>query len=174
MEIVGRQLSNHFEHKISLFLHFFFWFACLHGLPSYTERQKKLITSSERHSLKSKASKWIIFGHRLAIFIFILAHLKNKTKVCCTQQGEICGEIARGQFSKITETAGLPGWEFSADGYGLHNPPLRVFAISEKLPFVISSHFSPFWHKQTFVFSGILIKGVLKLNCVQIWLILMG
>ena len=30
----------------------------------YTERQKKLITSSERHSLKSKASTLIIFGHR--------------------------------------------------------------------------------------------------------------
>ena len=33
----------------------------------YTERQKKLITSSERHSLKSEALKWIIIGHRLAI-----------------------------------------------------------------------------------------------------------
>ena len=31
----------------------------------HTERQKKLITSSECHSLKSKASTWIIFGHRL-------------------------------------------------------------------------------------------------------------
>ena len=36
----------------------------------YTERQKKLITSSECHSLKSKASTWIIFGHRLGKFIF--------------------------------------------------------------------------------------------------------
>ena len=35
----------------------------------YTERQKKLITSSECHSLKSKASTWIIFRHRLGIFI---------------------------------------------------------------------------------------------------------
>ena len=30
----------------------------------YTERQKKLITSSERRSLKSTASKLIIFRHR--------------------------------------------------------------------------------------------------------------
>ena len=30
----------------------------------YTERQKKLITSSEWHSLKSTASKWFIFRHR--------------------------------------------------------------------------------------------------------------
>ena len=32
----------------------------------YTERQKKLITSSKRHTLKSNAFKWIIIGHRLA------------------------------------------------------------------------------------------------------------
>ena len=35
-------------------------------LPIYTERQKKLITSSERHTLKSKALKRIIIGLRLA------------------------------------------------------------------------------------------------------------
>ena len=34
-----------------------------------TERQKKLITSSECHSLKSRASTRIIFGHRLGKFI---------------------------------------------------------------------------------------------------------
>ena len=28
---------------------------------------KRNITTSERHSLKSKSSKWIIFGHRIAI-----------------------------------------------------------------------------------------------------------
>ena len=39
------------------------------GISSYTERQKKLITSSECHSLKSKASTWIMFGHRLDKFI---------------------------------------------------------------------------------------------------------
>ena len=36
---------------------------------NYTERQKKLITSSEWHSLKSTASKWFIFRHRLGKFI---------------------------------------------------------------------------------------------------------
>ena len=46
----------------------------------YTEHQKKHITSSERHSLKSKASKWIIFGHRLAIVILIKHILKDKDK----------------------------------------------------------------------------------------------
>ena len=41
-----------------IFIRFWLW-------RNYTERQKKLITSSECHSLKSKASTWIIFGHRL-------------------------------------------------------------------------------------------------------------
>ena len=36
---------------------------------TYTERQKKLIISSERHTLKSKALKLIIIGHRLAILL---------------------------------------------------------------------------------------------------------
>ena len=35
----------------------------------YTERQKKLIISSEYHSLKFKASTWIIFGHKLGKFV---------------------------------------------------------------------------------------------------------
>ena len=39
---------------------------------------------------------------------------KNTPKVCLSRKGEKCGEIARGQFSKITETARLPGWEFTA------------------------------------------------------------
>ena len=43
----------------------------------YTERQKKLITSSERHSLKSTASKLFIFGHRLGKFI-LNKHIKKK------------------------------------------------------------------------------------------------
>ena len=37
-----------------------------HDKISYTERQKKLITSSERHSLKSSASKLIIFRTQIS------------------------------------------------------------------------------------------------------------
>ena len=44
----------------------------------YTERQKKLITSSEWHSLKSKASTWIIFGHRLGKFVLNKLHVKKQ------------------------------------------------------------------------------------------------
>ena len=78
----------------------------------YTERQKKLITSSEWHSRKSAASKWITFGHRLGKFI-LNKHIKKK--VYFNQRRDKCDEIARGQVSKITETACLSGWEFEAD-----------------------------------------------------------
>ena len=49
------------------------------ALHNYTERQKKLITSSEWHSLKSTASKWFIFGHRLGKFI-LNKHILKKQK----------------------------------------------------------------------------------------------
>ena len=48
-------------------------------VPFYTERQKKLITSLECHPLKSKASTWIIFGHRLGKFIHKKHIAKNKS-----------------------------------------------------------------------------------------------
>ena len=70
----------------------------------YTERQKKL---------KSKASTWIIFGHRLGKFV--LNKQCKKTKVYFSQRGDKCDDMARGQFSKITETARLSGWEFEVD-----------------------------------------------------------
>ena len=48
---------------------------------NYTKRQKKLFTSSERHSLKFKASKWIIFGHTLAIVLLTKHISKGKCLV---------------------------------------------------------------------------------------------
>ena len=124
---------------------------------NYTERQKKLITSSEWHLLKSTASKWFIFGHRLGKFI-LNKHIK-KEEVYFNQSGNKRDEISRGKFSKITETACLSGWEFEADKslYGVyvtrhwnwmfwigHLRRARseftrwaVSAISKKWPFVI-------------------------------------
>ena len=149
-----------------------------------TERQKKLITSSEWHSLKSTASKWFIFGHRLGKFI-LNKHNHLEKKVYFNQRGDKCDEIARGQFSKITEIACLSGWEFEADnspygvyltrhwnwmnsywmfwigrlrGASLELARWAVSAIFEKLPFVIQPHFSPFWSEKILCFSDILIK----------------
>ena len=51
---------------------------CIHHY-STPERPKKLITSSEWHSLISTASKWFIFGHRLGKFI-LNKHIWKKLK----------------------------------------------------------------------------------------------
>ena len=68
-----------------------------------TDRQKKLITSSERHSLNFTTSKWIIFGHWQAT-VLRMKHIW-KIRGCFCQKGEKSGEIAKGHFSNITETA---------------------------------------------------------------------
>ena len=52
-----------------------------------------------------------------------LISTSKKTKVYFNQRGDkLCNEIARGQFSKITETACLSGWKFEADKsrYGVY------------------------------------------------------
>ena len=47
--------------------------------------------------------------------ILSLLSTSKKTKVYFSQRGDKSDEIARGQFSKIIETACLSGWEFEAD-----------------------------------------------------------
>ena len=65
----------------------------------YTERQKKLITSSERRSLKSIASKLIIFGRRFISHDSSLheAHLKNQREAFVKKERN-GGEISKGHF----------------------------------------------------------------------------
>ena len=73
-----------------------------------TERQKKLITSSERHSLKSKALKWIIIGHRLAI-VLLTKHISKIKRVIESKESKIIGEIARGSFFNNHRNYSPPG-----------------------------------------------------------------
>ena len=54
-------------------------------LRKYTEHQMKLITSSERHSLKSKAPKLTISEHNLAI-VLLTKHIKKKS-IWLSQEG---------------------------------------------------------------------------------------
>ena len=161
----------------------------------YTERQKKLITSSERHSLKSTASKCIIFGPRL-VKVILNKHIK-KIKFHFRQKGDKCGESARGKFSKITETARLPGWEYEADksrygGYITRHWNLincycmfwigcfrgthweSSFCDFRKITFRDFTAFFSFLTQANFFLLQMFLLGVLKLICVQIWLILMG
>ena len=53
-------------------------------------------------TIKCKVSKLIIFGHWLAITVI--------PKFVRVKKEKNAGEIARGHFSQITETARLPGW----------------------------------------------------------------
>ena len=52
----------------------------------------------------------------------------KKIKVYFNQRGDKCDEIARGQFSKITETASLSGWGVRSRQkpvWRLRYPPLK-------------------------------------------------
>ena len=91
---------------------------------NYTERQKKLITSSECHTLKSKASTWIIFGHRLGTCTHssLISTSKAKAKFTSIKEEINAMKLQEVNFQKITETARLSGWEFEADKsrYGVY------------------------------------------------------
>ena len=74
----------------------------------YTERQKKLITSSEWHSLKSTASKWFIFGHRLGKII-LNKHIYKKQKFTSLNEEINAMKSQEVNFQKIAETDCLSG-----------------------------------------------------------------
>ena len=67
---------------------------------TYTEHQKKLITSSERCSLKSTASKLIIFWTQINYSSPYEAHLKSQGLLLPKRR-----KIWWNNFSKITETS---------------------------------------------------------------------
>ena len=73
-----------------------------HVLPRGPERQKKLIISSERRSLKS-TTFIIIFGHKQAK-VLLMKHIW-KLKEMYLLKRRICSKIAKGHFFKVTETA---------------------------------------------------------------------
>ena len=61
----------------------------------YTERQKKLITSSERHTLKSKTLKLIIIRHKLAI-----KHISKNLHLEGSKMNKIRWNCKRSVFKK--------------------------------------------------------------------------
>ena len=65
----------------------------------YTERQKKLITSSERGSLKSTAWKLIMFRHKISYHILLKKHIW-KVKWLLLPKRRKCDEIATDHFQK--------------------------------------------------------------------------
>ena len=72
------------------------------SIAIYTERQNKFITSSVWRSLKSTASKLIIYLDTDELKNLIRT---SEKKSCCCQKGEKYGEIANGNFVlKFAET----------------------------------------------------------------------
>ena len=84
---------------------------------NYTQRQKKLITSSERHSLTKIHP--VKLNH---IYLYTDKHLK-KIKACLCQKGEKCGEIAKGRsfFPGRKSRANSTERAFSVRSIALHS-----------------------------------------------------
>ena len=76
----------------------------------HTLSVKRNITSSERHSPKLQSIRMNHILLQISYNTPYQAHLKN---VCLSKKGIKCREIARGNFSKITEIGLLPGSEFA-------------------------------------------------------------
>ena len=73
----------------------------------YTERQKKFITSPEWHSLNSKALKWIVIGHRLAI-VLLAKHIPKNKRLLEPKRSKIRWNCKR-SFFKIHRNCSPPG-----------------------------------------------------------------
>ena len=108
------------------------WHATAHrSIHIYTERQKKLITSSELYSLNPQSIKITHNWAQISYDTSYQGYLKKK-KVWLRKNGVKCSEIARGQFSKITQTVRLSGSEFGTDNlsqngsYIINNPLLKL------------------------------------------------
>ena len=147
---------------------------CKLSTAIYTERQKKLITSSEQHSLKSKASKLIIILTQIS---FPFYHIKKPPKVCLRQKAEKWGWKVffqktekvftyRAGDSPQTKTSAaviiIRHWNYWMNDYSCSvlwicclrgARSMSSFSDLKKkkksLPYAISTCFSSFWHKQT-------------------------
>ena len=135
----------------------------------YTERQKKLITSSGRRSLKSTLSKLIIFGHKSALILLnkniwktqdFLASKRRKMRLNhersffknrrnCSPSELHGGGLFRTFNSYSFNFNG--GSRKRRRGYCLlRTPSLRgkqFLWFFENWPLAISSHLSPHWLK---------------------------
>ena len=101
----------------------------LRSFSIYTERQKKLITSSERHSLKSTASELIIFGHRLAIHVVILIkHIYKNKSLLESKRRKIWWNRKRSIFKNHRNCSPLESGVCRRQKpvRWLYNPPLKL------------------------------------------------
>ena len=147
------------------------------GKKVHTERQKKLITSLERCSLKSTAIKNNHIWTQIRYSTHYEAHLKNQRdafvkkeksvvkslKVILQKSQKVLAEnrydrppiqnIQYPQSFNINDElfycrTGYCPVQYMYSELGRQ----AVSVIFEKWPFVVLLHFNPFWLKQTFVF----------------------
>ena len=133
---------------------------CFYGLPCiYTECQNKLITSSERHSYKSKELKWIIIGNRSAIIVLLIKHIwkksdwvnknkKSKIRWNCKRSLKKSHKLLSFQAQTIARTAVTQSAfeiECSEQAAICGGFQRAVSVIFEQWLIAISLHFSPFW-----------------------------
>ena len=70
-------------------------------------------------SLKSTASKWMIFGIMLAT-VLLITHVKKQRNQKC-QKWDKCLQITTSPFSKITETTPFPPHRLSNTSIAIHS-----------------------------------------------------
>ena len=118
----------------------------------YTERQNKLITSSGRLSLKSPASKLIIFWHKWAL-ILLNKNIRKTQDLLASKRRKYC-LITKGHFSKIAETAHQASsteTAYSWSSKAIHSISMAGYVntvraiVCSELPAREASNFCDFW-----------------------------
>ena len=135
--------------------------------------QKKLrpITSSDWHSLKSKALKRLKIGHRLPIVLHILSTSQKKKNVCLSQERVKCSEIARGNLKKNHKNCSPP-WHGVRQGQKsvrllnlLNRQPfleLAQWAVSAKNDLLQFHYNFLLWHKHPLIFQMSFIRSIIS------------
>ena len=129
---------------------------------------KETYHSSERHSFRSRALTWFIFGHRLAI-VLLTKHI-SKTNLFESKRSKMQWNIKRSLFKNHRNCS--PPRHRVRHGQKpvrrLHNLGSFVEVLSEqflwflkKLPFAMSMQFFPFWQKQSFDFSDVFVRSTM-------------
>ena len=77
--------------------------------------------------LKSTASKWMIFGLKLAT-VLLITHVKKQRNRKC-QKWDKCLQITTCPFSKITETAPFPPRRLSDISIAIHSNSIAGYVI---------------------------------------------
>ena len=128
------------------------------------------MNSSEWHSLKSKALKWLIIGHSLAI-VLLTKHISENKRLLESKRSKMQWN-RKSSFFKNHRNCSPPGhWVRRGQSqYSSYNPPLTLneylFNVLNRRPFVFTTFFL-FGQKQPFDFTMCFIRNTLIANQCQ-------